>query len=69
MALRYAIFSFNSIVVTGASEGIGRGYAHEVGKLPYCCLVLMLFCATVGSARSECCADEPVTGKAAESCR
>ena len=61
-------------VVTGASEGIGRGYALEVHHCVCCCVVsythdLRVASFPAGQARTECGHHESLSGQTAESGR
>ena len=61
-------------VVTGASEGIGRGYALEVHHCVCCCVVsythdLRVASFPAGQARTECGHHESFSGQTAESGR
>ena len=62
------------LVVTGASEGIGRGYALEVHHCVCCCVVsythdLRVASFPAGQARTECGHCESFSGQTAESGR
>ena len=57
-------------VVTGASEGIGKGYALEVGILLLFSFMhtdLRIASLSVGQARAECGHHESLSGQTAES--
>ena len=61
-------------VVTGASEGIGRGYALEVHHCVCCCVIscthdLRVASFPAGQARTECGHHESFSGQTAESGR